>query len=108
MKVLPHLRQSQHRHRQSSRKHVERDKLTDRERAFDDKLRAEIEGERRDQLADELYRLARSIAEADDLEAGTDIASQLLFPAPLHLRLNRHRFECLDAVDALDEKRLVF
>jgi hypothetical protein len=38
---------------------------------------------------------------------GADIARQLLLPAPLHLRLDRHGFERLDPVDALDEKGLV-
>ena len=42
-----------------------------------------------------------------DPEAGADIAGELLFPAPLHLRLDRHRLERLDAGDALDQKRLV-
>ena len=52
-------------------------------------------------------RLACGIAEADDAEARGDIAGELLFPAALHLRLDRHRLERLDAGDALDQKSLV-
>ena len=47
------------------------------------------------------------VAEAEDPEAGRDIAGELLLPAPLHLRLDRHRLERLDAGDALDQERLV-
>ena len=60
-----------------------------------------------DQLADELHRLARGIAEAEHAEARGDIAGELLLPATLHLRLDRHRLERLDAGDALDQKGLV-
>ena len=41
-------------------------------------------------------------------EAGRDIAGQLLLPAPLHLRFNRHRLERLDTVDRLDQEGLIF
>ena len=70
-------------------------------------LRAEIEGGGGDQLADELHHLARGVAKAEDAEAGADIAGELLFPAALHLRLDRHRLQRLDAGDALDQEGLV-
>ena len=41
-------------------------------------------------------------------EACRHVASELLFPAPLHLRLDRHRLERLDAGDAFNQKGLVF
>ena len=87
--------------------HVEGDEFADRERALDDQLGAEIKRQRGDQLADQLHRLARRVAEADDAEARRDIAGELLLPAPLHLRLDRHRLQRLDPVDAFDQKGLV-
>ena len=36
-----------------------------------------------------------------------DIGRELLFPAALHLRLDRHRLQGLDAGDALDQEGLV-
>ena len=107
MEVLPHLRQAQHRRGDPPGQHVEGDELADRERALDDQPGAEIKGQRGDDLADQLHRLARGVAEADDAEARRDIAGELLLPAPLHLRLDRHRFQRLDPGDAFDEERLV-
>ena len=40
-------------------------------------------------------------------EAGGDVAGELLLPAALHLRLDRHRLQRLDAGDALDQEGLV-
>ena len=37
-----------------------------------------------------------------------DVAGELLFPAAMHLRLDRHRLQRLDAGDALDQEGLVF
>jgi len=68
---------------------------------------AGVLAQRGDQLADELHRLARPIAEREHVEAGADIACELLLPAPLHLRLDRHRLQRLDRADALDQERLV-
>ena len=78
-----------------------------RQSAIDHQLGAEIKHAGRDQLADELDGLARGVAEADDAEARRDIARELLLPAALHLRLDRHRLERLDAGHALDQKGLV-
>ncbi len=36
-----------------------------------------------------------------------DVAGKLLFPAALHLRLDRHGLQRLDAGDALDQEGLV-
>src|SRR5215475_2083790 len=55
----------------------------------------------------ELYRLARHVAEAEHPEARSDVASELLLPAALHLRLDRHGFERLDAGHAFHQKGLV-
>ena len=107
MEVLPHLRQAQHRRAHPAGQHVEGDQLADGEVAVDDQPGAEIQRRGGDQLADELHRLARGIAEADDPEARRDIAGELLLPAALHLRLDRHRLERLDAGDALDQEGLV-
>ena len=41
------------------------------------------------------------------LKLAADIAGELLLPAPLHLRLDRHRLERLDAGDALHQERLI-
>ncbi len=108
MEILPDLRQPQHRLRDPARQHVEGDQLADRQLAVDDELGAEIERERRHDLADELHRLARPVAEADSTrKLAADIGGELLLPAPLHLRLDRHRLQRLDAGDALDQEGLV-
>ena len=75
--------------------------------AVDHQLGAEVEDGRGDQLADELDGLAGRVAEAEHAEAGCNIAGELLLPAPLHLRLDRHRLQGLDAGDALDQEGLV-
>ena len=108
MKVLPHLGEPQHRRADTAGEDVEGDQLADREIAGDHQLGAEVKHRRGDHLADELHALARPIAELDDAKTGGDIAGKLLFPAPLHLRLDRHRFQRLDAGHAFDEKGLVF
>ena len=55
----------------------------------------------------ELDALAADIAQVVDTEAGTNIARQLVFPSPLHLRLDRHRLNGFDAGDALHQEGLV-
>ena len=107
MEILPDLRQPQHRRADPAGQHVEGDELADRQAAVDDQLGAEIEDAGGDQLADELHHLARGVAEAEDPEARGDIAGELLFPAALHLRLDRHGLERLDAGHALDQEGLV-
>src|SRR5579883_189050 len=107
VEILPDLRQPQYRLRDASRQHVEGDELAHAQLAADDETRAEIERQRRDDLADELHRLASPIAERQYLEARLHISGELFFPAPLHLRLDRHGLQRLDAGDAFDEKRLV-
>ena len=107
MKVLPDLGEAQHRLRDPPRQHVEGDELAHAEAAPDHQQRPEIERRGRHQLADELNRLTCQIAERRDPKAGADIAGELLFPAALHLGLDRHRLQCLDAGDRLDEEGLV-
>ena len=52
--------------------------------------------------------MARHVSQTGNPEAGGNIAGQLFLPAPLHLRLNRHRLERLDSGNALDQEGLVF
>jgi len=107
MKVLPDLRETQHRRAHPASQDVEGHELADRQAAVDDQLGTEIEQAGGDDLADELHHLARGVAEAHDPEARGHVTGQLFFPAALHLRLDRHGFERLDAGHALDQKGLV-
>ena len=107
MEVLPDLREAQHGRVHPAGQNVEGHEFADRQVAIDDQLGAEIEDAGGDDLADELHDLACGVAEAEDTEAGGDVAGELLFPAALHLRLDRHGLERLDAGDAFDQKGLV-
>ena len=107
MKILPDLRQPQHRLRNAARQHIESHQFADRHIAVDDRLRAEEQNRGRDEFVDELDALACPVAEIGDAEAGADIARQLFFPAALHLRLDRQRFQGFNAGDAFNQKRLV-
>ena len=107
MKVLPDLRKTQYRRAHPAGQDVEGDELADRQAAFDDQLGAEIEDAGGDDLADELHHLARGVAEAQDPEASGHVPGELLFPAALHLGLDRHGLERLDPGNALDQKGLV-
>ena len=107
MEVLPDLRQPEHRRAHAARKHIESDKLADRQIAADDELGAEIKGRGDDQLVDRLHRLAGRIIQADDLEARSHVACELLLPAALHLRFDRHGLQRLDPGDALDQEGLI-
>src|ERR1700751_5398394 len=107
MKILPDLREAEHRHADAAGKHIEGDEFADRKLAIDNELRPEIENRRTGQLAYELHGLTRGVAEAQHAEARRNIGGELLFPASLHLRLDGLCFERLDAGHALDKKRLV-
>ena len=107
VKILPDLRQTQHRRADPAGQHVEGDEFADRQAAFDHEPGAEIQDAGGDDLADELHQLARGVAETEDPKARRYIAGKLLFPAPLHLRFDRHRLERLDPGHALDQKGLV-
>ena len=107
MKVLPYLGNAQDRHTHAIGQHVEGHKLADSEAAFDHLLCAEKKHGDGDQMVHQLHRLARDITEADDAEACGNVTGKLLLPTPIHLRLNRHRFQRLDASDALHQERLV-
>ena len=107
MKVLPNLRETQHRRAHPAGQDVEGHELADRQAAVDHQLGAEIEDAGGDDLADELHHLARGVAEAQDPEARGHVAGELLFPAALHLRLDRHGLERLDPGHALDQEGLV-
>ena len=107
MKVLPDLRQPQHRRTDPAGQDVEGDEFADRQAAFDHELGAEIENAGGGDLADELHGLARAVAEAEDTEARGDIAGELLLPAALHLRLHRHGLERFYSGHALDQEGLV-
>ena len=54
-----------------------------------------------------LDRLARRVVQAEDAEACGHIAGELLLPAALHLRLDRHCLQRLDARHALNEEGLI-
>src|SRR5713101_6055849 len=107
VKILPELRQSQHWRAHPAGKDIESDQLADAQALIDDELRAKIEGCSSDELAHELHGLACYVVEAEDAETRRDISGKLFLPATLHLRLDRHRLERLDAGHALDEERLV-
>jgi hypothetical protein len=107
VEILPDLSETQHRRAYPSRQHVEGNKLAHREAAVDDKLGAKEQHPSGDQFAHELDRLARHVAEAEDSETRRNIARELFLPAALHLRLDRHRLERLDAGHAFHQKGLV-
>ncbi len=107
MEILPNLREAKHRRAHPAGQDVERHELADREVAVDHQAGTEVEDAGGDDLADELSDLACSVAETEDPKTRRDIAGELLFPAPLHLRFDRHGLERLDAGDAFDQKSLV-
>src|SRR5690242_8583319 len=107
MEVLPHLRQAQHRHTDARRQHVEGHQFTDGQIAVDDLLGTEIEDRGNDYFVDHLHGLACRVVQSDDAETRRHITSKLLLPAALHLWLDGHGFERLDASDALDQKSLI-
>ena len=107
MKILPDLRETQHRRTHPARQDVEGDQFADRKAALDHEPSAAIKQACHHDLADELHRLACAVAEAQDPEARGDVAGELLLPPALHLRLDRHRLQRLDPGDALDQERLV-
>ena len=107
VKILPDLSEAQDGLRDAPGQHVEGDELADRQVASDDGLGAEVEDRRRDELAQQLDRLAANIAEGEDAEASANIAGELLLPAPLHLRLDRHGLQRLDARERFDEEGLI-
>ena len=107
MEILPDLGEPQHRHADARGQHVERDELADGQIAADHKPGAEVKRCRDDQLVDHLDRLARRIVQAEHAEARGHIAGELLLPSALHLRLDRHGLQRLDARDALDQEGLV-
>src|SRR6266508_4660564 len=107
VKVLPNLRETQHRRAHPASQEVEGHQLADRQAAVDDQLGAEIEQARGDDLADELHHLARGVAEAQHPEARGYVTGELFFPTALHLRRDRHGLERLDAGHALDQEGLV-
>ena len=67
-------------------------------------LAPKIKNGRGDELTDKLHALARRVAEPQHAKARRHVAGELLLPAALHLRLDRHGFERLDAGDALDQE----
>ena len=88
-------------------KHVECDKLADGHLIANDKSRPDEQRKDRGGLIEQVDCLRRHIAERCGAKRGSDISRELLFPFSLHERLDRHRFDGLDARDALDEEGLV-
>jgi hypothetical protein len=107
VKVLPYLRETQHRGADPASQDIEGHELANRQAAVDDELGTEIEEAGSDDLADKLHHLARGVAETQHPEARRHVTGELFFPATLHLRLDRHGLERLDAGHALDQKSLV-
>ena len=88
--------------------HVEGDQLADRELAVDHQLGAEIE--RSPPSTSLLTNWTDWLAVLPRLSTrklARDIARELLLPAALHLRLDRHGLQRLGAGDALDQEGLV-
>src|SRR6185295_13875013 len=85
VKVLPKLRETQHRRTHPASEDVEGHELADRQAAFNHQLGTEIEDAGGDYLAYELHHLACSVTQAENPEAGGHVAGELFFPAALHL-----------------------
>src|ERR1700722_4258399 len=107
MKILPDLGQPQHWLAHAPSQNVERDQFAYSQAAGDDQLSSEIQNASHNDLVDELRAVAGGMAKPQDPEARRHVAGELLFPASLHLRLDRHRLEGLDPSDALHQKGLV-
>src|SRR5262249_37472353 len=107
LEILPQLCQTKHRRRQLRRDHIERDELADREFIVNDELCPEEQNEHRHCLIDQGGALRRKGAKADNAKRRRDISGELLLPAQLQSRLERHRLESLDPSDRLNEKGLV-
>ena len=107
MKILPDLGETQHRRAHPAGQDVEGDELADRQVAADHEPGAEIQDACRDDLADELHRLAGAIAETEHPETRGHVSGELLLPAPLHLRFDRHRLDGLGGRNRFDQKRLI-
>src|SRR4051795_5080622 len=88
MKILPDLRETQHRGRHPPREDVEGHELAYCKCVTDHQPGSDIENGGSDDLTDELHQLACRVAEAGATEARRDIPGELLFPAALHLRLH--------------------
>jgi uncharacterized protein YbjT (DUF2867 family) len=91
LEILPQLREPQDRLGDAAGKHVERDQAADRQLAGDHCLGPEEQNRDRGQLADQLDRVAAPVGEHGDVEAGLDVAGELLLPLVAHARLDRHR-----------------
>ena len=106
LEILPDLRQPQDRLDRLRGDHVEGDERADGELAVDDRLGAEQEQRRGRQLADILDRELPARAEHRGGEARLDVGRELLLPLRAHDRLDRRRFDRVDADDRLDQELL--
>ncbi|MNF91030.1 hypothetical protein D3C84_736170 [compost metagenome] len=107
LEVGPQLRQAHDGLRHPTGQHIEGDQLANAEFPFDDQARAEPQGRHGHQLADQRYAFIGQHRQGPGPEAGGHVASQLVIPAAVDLRLHRHRLEGVDAVHGLDQERLV-
>ncbi len=107
VEVLPDLGEPQHRRADAPGEDVEGDELADGQIVVHDQPRTEKEHRSGHQLVDELDELAGRVGEAQHAEARGHIGGKLIFPATLHLRLDRHGLQRLDAPDRLDQEGLV-
>ena len=94
-------------HADAGGQHVEGDKFADGEAALDDELCAKVQYSGNHRFIDKLNRLACRIAQADDAEARGHVTGELFLPAALHLRLDRHGLQRLDAGHAFDQEGLI-
>ena len=106
LEILPDLRQPQDRLDRLRGDHVEGDESADGELAVDDRLGAEQKQRRGGQLADILDRELPARAQHRGGKARLDVSRKLLLPLRAHDRLDRRRFDRVDADDRLDQELL--
>ena len=107
MEVLPYLHETQHRLTYAARKYVECNEFADRQVARDHEASTKIQDASCHELVDELNAVTCIVSEPEDPETRSYVPRQLLLPASLHLRLDRHCLQRIDTIDAFDKKSLV-
>ena len=107
VEILPHLDQPQDRTADLAREHGEGDQLADRHFVVDDEMGAEKQRNNGGRLVQKVGGLGCHIADLGGAKRRPHVARQLLFPAPLHYRLDCHRLYRLDPGDAFDQEGLV-
>ena len=101
------MREADDRRGNLSRQHIEGDKLTNGEFAFNNELGTEIQCGDGYGFLDKLDTLLADGGQLGHAETGVHIAGHLLIPATGHLRLDRHGFNGAQRGHGFDEKRLI-